>query len=322
MERLTRSLLVIALAATVAASLAACKPKPVPDDKAVTADDISQVRVGSISDTEGSVLGQMVIRMLESGGIETVDRTKLGTSELCRKAITQGEVDITVDYTGSGRYYHEDLAAQDVWSDAEKAYLTIYKADSDRKDLIWLEPAPADGAEVLCTTKDVSDQFGVRSMEDFARYVNGGGDVRLVCSRAFAEGDEGLKGMEAAYGFELQPGQLIAKADGDTAAMLDGLAAGTDGANFSLAFATDGKLDDLGLVTLADPESVPPVREPSAVVRGVALRAYPEIEGLLEPVFASLTAETLRGLNRRVAFGGEEAEAVAEEYLTANGFLK
>jgi len=104
--------------------------------------------------------------------------------------------------------------------------------------------------------------------------------------------------------------------------MLKALANGTDGVNFSLCYGTDGQLDDLGLVVLEDTKGVPPVYEPAPVVRGEIMDAYPQIADILAPVFASLDLTTLQTLNSRVALGGEDAKAVAKDYLTTNGFLK
>ena len=104
--------------------------------------------------------------------------------------------------------------------------------------------------------------------------------------------------------------------------MLKALVDGTNGVNVSLVYGTDGALDQMKLMVLADPQSVPPVYLPAPVIRGPVLKRYPKIESLLKPVFESLTLETLQSLNARVAYEGREARAVAREYLVSKGFLK
>jgi len=42
---------------------------------------------------------------------------------------------------------------------------------------------------------------------------------------------------------------------------------------------------------------------------------------MLEPVFASLTLETLQALNAHIAVAGEYAAAVATDYLKTKHFL-
>ena len=52
------------------------------------------------------------------------------------------------------------------------------------------------------------------------------------------------------------------------------------------------------------------------------LAAYPAIRTSLEPVFASLNADVLRGLNAKIAIEGQDAKQVAAAYLAEKGFVK
>lgn len=280
------------------------------------------VRVGSLLDSEGTVLGSMVIQMLEANGIKTEDKTKLGTPEVVRAALTAGEIDATIDYTGSGQFYHEGEEGDPKWKNAEQAYAAIKQLDKDANDLIWLTPAPANNSEFLATTKAFSEAEGIATMDDFAAYVNDGGTVKLIAAQGFIDNPLGLEGYEAAYGFSLNNDQLVALSTGNTAEMLSALAKGTDGINFSLAYGTDGQLNELDLVILTDTKDVPPVYEPTPIFRGEIITAYPQIESILGPVFLSLDQAKLQELNARVAFGGEDPKAVATSYLEANGFLQ
>jgi osmoprotectant transport system substrate-binding protein len=58
------------------------------------------------------------------------------------------------------------------------------------------------------------------------------------------------------------------------------------------------------------------------VVRAEVLEHHPEIAEILDPVFRSLTLETLQKLNARIAVDGEDAKAVAADYLTSHGFAQ
>lgn len=54
----------------------------------------SPVTVGSKIDTEGALLGNMILQVLESHGVKTVNKIQLGTTPVVRGAITAGELDI------------------------------------------------------------------------------------------------------------------------------------------------------------------------------------------------------------------------------------
>lgn len=280
------------------------------------------VRVGSLLDAEGTLLGSMVIQMLDDNGIQTEDRTKLGTPEVVRAALIEGEIDATIDYTGSGQYYHEGEEGDPKWKNAEQAYAAIKQLDEELNDLFWLTPAPANNSEFIATTKTLAEKESITTMEDFAAYVNAGGEVTLIAAQSWIDNPLGLKGFEQAYGFVLSDDQLIALSTGNTAEMLSALAKGTDGVNFSLAYGTDGQLNELDLVIITDTKDIPPVYEPTPVFRGEIITAYPQIESILDPVFLSLDQAKLQELNARIAFGGEDPKVVATSYLEANGFLE
>ncbi len=105
------------------------------------------------------------------------------------------------------------------------------------------------------------------------------------------------------------------------AATIKAAAEQTSGANAAMVYGTDGGIAPSGLVVLTDDESVQPVYNPAPIIRQEVLDEYPQIAEILEPVFASLTLESLQQLNGRVQVGGELADAVARDYLTGNGFL-
>lgn len=324
MRRVTAVIMSIVLALALTAVLAGCgDDEPVEESTttvAVTGGPV--VRVGSLLDSEGTLLGSMVIQMLEANGIKTEDKTKLGTPEVVRAALLAGEIDATIDYTGSGQYYHEGEEGDAKWKNAEQAYAGIKQLDQDANNIAWLTPAPANNSEFIATTKTLAEAESITTMADFAAYVNGGGTVKLIAAQTWIDNPLGLQGFEEAYGFTLTNDQLIALSTGNTAEMLSALAKGTDGVNFSLAYGTDGQLSELDLVIIADTMDIPPVYEPTPVFRGEIIAAYPQIADILAPVFLSLDQAKLQGLNARIAFGGEDPRAVATSYLEANGFLQ
>jgi osmoprotectant transport system substrate-binding protein len=285
-----------------------------------SSDKKGPVTVATFIDTEGAVLGKMIVMLLEQNGFQVVDKTEFGTPDVLRKALLSSELDLVIDYTGSGQFYHAS-DDDDIWSDPQKGYETIKKLDREKNNLVWLEPANANNTEVIATSRDFAVKNSLKTMYDFAGYVNRDGDVKLICSASFAESIRGLAGYEAAYGFKLRNDQLIILSAGNTAEMLKALVESTNNVNFSLAYGTDGALDQMNLVVLDDPKSIPPVYLPTPVLRGELHQQYPEIEAALKPLFQSFTLESLQQLNAKVAFEGQDARSVAAEYLEVNGFL-
>ncbi len=308
--------------ALFASGCSATEPEADEPAEGTAAPECGPITVASLLDSEGGILGNMILQMLEANGYEVVDRTQLGTPDVVRAALLEGEISATIDYTGSGQFYLEGQEGLDVWNDAESAFATVAELDLEQNNLVWLQPAPANNTELIAARTDFLEENGIVTMEDFAAYVNDGGEVKLIGAQAWMDNPAGLLGFQEAYGFELTEDQLLGLSTGVTAEMLKAAAEGTDGVNFTLAYGTDGQLDDLGLMIIEDPKSVPPVYEPAPVFRGEIIEQCPEIADILDPVFTSLDIETLQALNASVAFDGMTPADVARDYLVENGFLE
>lgn len=307
--------IVVAVASIMSLALAACgtpqKEVKNPDDAIV---------IGSFIDTEGGILGNMILLALEENDYLMDDKVQFGTPDVQRNALLQGELDMGVDYSGNGQFYSKGLS-DDIWRDAVKGYEAIRDYDEKENSLNWLKPAKANNTESLAVKKDFAEANNLKTMEDLAKYINDGKEIKLITSQIFAEKEVGLVGLEKAYGFKLTAAQLIILPHGNTAETLKALANGTDGVNVALAYATDGSLADLGLFILEDPKSIPPVYEPSAIIRKEVLDKYPEVRTIVEEVFSLLTKENLQEMNKKVIVDGLSPKDVAEEFLKANKIL-
>lgn len=278
------------------------------------------ITVGSFIDTEGGILGNMILLSLEDEGYQIEDKVQFGTPDIQRNALLQGELDMGVDYTGNGQFYNEGTD-EEIWRDRDKGYENIKEYDEKENSLVWLKPANANNTEALALKQEFAVENNIKSMEDFAKYVNDGGTVKFITSQLFAEKEAGLLGLEKAYGFKLNPDQMILLPHGNTAETIKALADGTDGVNVALAYATDGSLADLNLVIIEDPKSIPPVYEPSAVIRKEVLDKYPEVKEVVEEVFSLLTKENLQEMNKKVIVDGLSPKDVAKEFLKENDVI-
>lgn len=277
--------------------------------------------VGSKFDTEGGLLGQMIILMLRANGFNAVDKTELGPTDVVRKALLSGEIDIYPEYTGNGAYFFHGTDPS-VWKSPEKGYELVKKLDLEQNKIVWLTPAPANNTWAIAITKKLATAHHLTTLSDLATYINNGGTFKLAASDEFVSRPDVLPAFEKTYGFTLSKKQLLVLSSGNTAQTEKAAADGTDGVNAAMAYGTDGQLAALGLVVLDDNKHVEPVYEPTPIVREAIYEKYPQIGKILAPVFASLTRETLQGLNAKIAIEGQEARTVAKDYLTEHGFLK
>lgn len=278
-----------------------------------TAQADEPVVVSSKIDTEGSVLGQLILQRLEAGGIEVQDRLQLGGTSIVREALLAGEIDLYPEYTGNGAFFF-DMTDSDVWHDAERAYEAVRERDADN-GLVWLSPANANNTWAMSVRGDLAREHALATLEDLADYLADGGELKFAASAEFVESEQALPAFQQAYGFELSEAQLLVLSGGNTAATMRAAAQQTSGVNAAMTYGTDGGLGALDLVVLADTLGVQPVYQPAPVVREEVLAAYPEIESLLAPVFEALDLETLQHLNGEVAVNGRDPREVAADFL-------
>lgn len=272
------------------------------------------VVVSSKIDTEGAVLGQMILQTLEDAGIPVENRLQLGGTSIVRNAIKAGEIDLYPEYTGNAAFFH-DQADRDIWKDADKAYQQAASLDKEAHDIIWLEPAEANNTWAMSVRGDLAQEHNLSTLEDLAAYINDGGDFKFAASAEFVESASALPAFQEAYGFKLESDQLLILSGGNTAATLRAAALNDNDVNGAMTYGTDGGLDALNLKVMEDTLGVQPVYQPAPIIRAEVLEAYPEIRDALQPVFESLDLETLQRLNGQVAVNGVPAETVARDYL-------
>ena len=277
----------------------------------------SPVTVGSKIDTEGALLGNLILQVLESHGVKTVNKVQLGTTPVVRGAITSGEL----EYTGNGAFFFKD-ENDPAWKNAQAGFEKVKKLDAEQNKLVWLTPAPANNTWTIAVRQDVAEKNKLVSLADLGRYLKEGGTFKLAASAEFIERADALPAFEKAYDFKLNQNQLLSLAGGDTAVTIKAAAQQTSGVNAAMAYGTDGPVAALGLQTLSDPQGVQPIYAPAPVVRESVLKEYPQMAEWLQPVFASLDEKTLQQLNASIAVEGLDAKKVAADYLKQKGWVK
>jgi len=276
--------------------------------------------VSSKIDTEGGLLGNIILLALRDAGLPVQDKLQLGGTLIMRDAITAGQIDIYPEYTANGAFFFNE-GDSDVWKDAAKGYARVAELDKAQNDIVWLDPAPANNTWAIALRQDVATENGLSTMSQLGEWIAGGGQVKLAASTEFVTSPAALPAFQQTYGFTLKPDQLVQLSGGDTAATIAAAAQQTSGVNAAMVYGTDGAIAEAGLLVMEDDKAVQPVYEPAPIVRAKVLADHPQIKEILAPIFATLNLQTLQSLNGRIQVGGEPAAAVAQDYLTEAGFL-
>src|SRR5437879_4870062 len=86
----------------------------------------AQVVVSSKIDTEGGVIGNIILQVLKANNVPVTDKIQLGNTKVVRSAITAGQIDIYPEYTGNGAFFFNE-ADSPIWKDAAKGYAEVKK---------------------------------------------------------------------------------------------------------------------------------------------------------------------------------------------------
>jgi len=275
------------------------------------------VVISSKIDTEGALLGNLILVALERANIPTEARLSLGPTRIVRTALVAGEIDLYPEYTGNGAFFFQQPEAP-AWRSGDTAYETVARLDLEANRLVWLARAPANNTWAIAVRGDVARAENLSTMEEFGRAA-AAGKLRLAASAEFVESPAALGSFERTYGFSFPRDRIVVLPGGDTAVTMRAAAQGISGVNAAMVYGTDGAISALSLVVMQDNKGAQIVYEPAPVVRQAVLEAHPGIRAALAPVFASLTLETLQRLNARVAVEGQAAAAVARAHFATLG---
>ena len=274
----------------------------------------SSFAVGSKEFTEQLILGQITLQVLRDAGANVTDKTGLVGFDTVRGALLSGDIDMYWEYTGTGWINHLGNT-EPVKGDREQ-YDAVAKADLNANGVTWLEPAPFNNTYAITTSAENAEAFKVSRLSDLTvLQTSNPADFTLCAAAEFLARDDGLPGLQQAYGFnfgnkvsELELGLVYASVDKG------------DPCKFGEAFATDGRIAALDLVVLDDDKNFFASYLPALTVRrGVTQTA--QLGELLAPVAAALTTEAMQGLNAKVDVDGEQPEDVARDFLEEKNLI-
>jgi osmoprotectant transport system substrate-binding protein len=163
---------------------------------AVLAQTRDKVMVASKIDTEGALLGHLILIALEKAGVPVENRLQLGPTKIVRTALVSGEIDLYPEYTGNGAFFF-NRENDPAWKQAQSAYDLVRKLDLEANKLVWLDRAPANNTWLIAVRGDLTRRERLATMDDFAQLAKRGGTIKLAGSAEFVESPAAADRAEA-----------------------------------------------------------------------------------------------------------------------------
>jgi len=278
-------------------------------------DSSLQIIVGSKDFAEALIVGQLYLQLLEANGYSVVDKTNVSGSDVCQKALANGDFDVYPEYTGT--IWFMVCGHDSVPSGGPQALydlLVTELADAG----VYRMGARTDVNNTYCFAmmRERAAELGIRSLSDLGAYMTANpGTFSFAGDQEFAIRSDGLLGMADFYGmdfganvFHMEKGLCFQALDNGQV-------------DVCMAEATDGRLSKYDMVLLDDDLFYFPTYNIIPFFRAGWADEHPEVVALLDTLRPYMTDSQLQALNAKVDADGEEPKDVAREFLMANGFI-
>jgi osmoprotectant transport system substrate-binding protein len=264
------------------------------------------ITVGSANFPENVVLAEIYAGALEAKDFEVSKKLNVGSREAIFPAMERGDISVLPEYSGALLSYLTEAK-----SDAKEIDAQVEEIKSNLPSgLTVLEPSAAEDKDTITCNKETVDKYGLTSIEDLAKVGN---EITIGGPPEFAErAGFGIKALKRVYDAEFKKFQPL-----DVAGPLTVAALKDNKVQCANLFSTQSAIPANGFITLEDPKGLV---EAEAVIPLISDEAAtPEATETLNAVSAALNTENLKELVKRVEVDKDDAETVAEDFLSEQG---
>jgi len=263
----------------------------------------SKITIGSKFFTEQVILAELLAQHIEAKtGIAVIRKTNLGGSLLVHKALLTGELDLYVEYTGTAL---TAVLSESPQGDSNAVYNRVKQLYSDRFHLDVTEPLGFENTFAMVIRGDDAKNLHLRTISDIAPMA---GKWRVGVGYEFLERQDGFRGWSDRYSLHFAASPRVMDLGLIYRALVDhqvDIVAGNS---------TDGLIDSLGLVALADDRHYFPPYDAVPIVRQSTLARFPQLRAALADLAGKLSASDIRRLNYAVDGQHQDVAAVVRSF--------
>ncbi|MFZ3557841.1 glycine betaine ABC transporter substrate-binding protein [Streptomyces sp. BH055] len=288
------------------------QPGSIGKDKPLEGADIT---VTSKEFTEQLVLGAIMGIAFKAAGADVLDRTGIQGSIGAREAIKSGDADAMYEYTGTAWITY--LGNSDPITDPHQQFEAVRKADK-KNGITWLPQAELNNTYALAMNDANFKKYGTKTLSDVAALAKKNPKAVTLCVESeFANRADGLHGMQKAYGMNVPAANITQMDSGIIYTQ-----ASKGSCTFGEVYTTDGRIKAMNLNVMEDDKKFFPNYNAAPSINSKALKKYPKMADILEPITKKLNNTVAQDLNAKVDVDGQDPHDVAKEWLVKEGFVK
>jgi osmoprotectant transport system substrate-binding protein len=266
------------------------------------------ITIGSKFFTEQVILAELLAQHIESRtGIPVERKTNLGGTLLVHKALLSGDLDLYVEYTGTALTAVLNESPQ---FESTSVYNRVKRGYADRFHLAVTEPLGFENTFAMVIRGDDAENLHLRKLSDLVRIAP---QWRAGVGYEFLERPDGFPGLIKSYDLHFAEAPKVM----DLGLLYRALIGHQ--ADIVAGNSTDGLIDSLHLVALADDHHYFPPYDAVPIVRMATLEKFPQLRAALTDLAGKLTAADMRHLNAQVDADQRDVAAVVRAFRQSKG---
>jgi len=260
--------------------------------------------VGSANFQENVVLANIYAGALKAKGVKVSTKLNIGSRETYIPAVKDGSIDLIPEYSGVLLQYFDKSAtavsATDVFAALQKA---------TPQPLTVLTQSAAEDKDAIVVKKETADKYNLKSIADLAAVAD---KLTLGAPPEFQTRADGIPGLEKTYNVKFKTFKKL-----DAGGPLTENALKNGQIDAGDIFTTDPLIDKNGWVVLEDPKNLYTAQNVLPLINSG--KASDTVKNALNAVSAKLTTDDLVKLNEQVSLEKQNAETVAQKWLSDAG---
>lgn len=261
--------------------------------------------------TEQDILGELLAQHIESTTQLKVDRRlHLGGSFVCHQAITAGQIDAYIEYTGTA---FTAILKQKPIGDPKAVYQQVKTAYAKQFNLEVTEPLGFENTFAIIVRGADSRALNLQTLSQVAKYTP---QWQAGFGYEFIEREDGFLGLAKTYGLQFAKSPRVMDLGLIYRALIQkqiDLTAGNS---------TDGQIARLDLTVLKDDLHYFPPYEATPIVRQETLKQHPELRQAIAQLGGLINESEMRRLNYQVEGELRDIKEVVREFLKSKGLIK
>ncbi|WP_419865579.1 glycine betaine ABC transporter substrate-binding protein [Fictibacillus phosphorivorans] len=240
-----------------------------------------------------------------------VVKEAIGETPILTEAIKKGDIDLYVEYTGTGyltilkEKYDPGMTPDEIYNAVKEGYAKEY-------NLKWTKPLGFENTYAVALNPETAKQVNVKTVSELAPKSN---QLSFGGPTEFFEREDGYSPFVETYNLNFQSKKSL-----DPNLMYTAVKEGK--VDVIPAYTTDGRIPRFNLKTLDDDKKFFPPYYAVPVVREETLKKYPKLEGVLNELEGKISEKDMAEMNAKVDLDKEDPRKVAQDFLKSKGLIK